>query len=248
MRKRLSALGLYGLLAHVEEFIQEPWLERVLQIEETERHSRSLKRRLGNTHLKTYKPMADFDYEWPTQLDRGLLQELFTLEFIEQAANVVLIAPSGVGKTMIAKNLLHQAVLRGYTALFVQVSDMLHDLSTQDSSRTLARRLRRYTTPDIICADEVGFLSYDTRYADLLFEVVSRRYQQRPIILTTNRVFDEWNQIFPNSACVVSLIDRLLHRSEILTLDGESYRLKEAKERKAKREQARSKRAPKKSS
>ncbi len=241
LKRRLRQLGLFGLLAYAEELLNEPWLGRLLEIEESERLRRSLKRRLDAARLGSFKPMADFDYQWPKQLDRALLDELFTFEFLEQAANIIVVGPNGLGKSMIAKNLLHQAVLRGYTARFTAASDMLHDLAAQDSSTQLARRLRRYTTPAVLCCDEVGYLAYDTRYADLLFEVVTRRYQlRRPLILTTNRVFTEWNQVFPNATCVVALIDRLVHRSEILSIDGESYRLKEAKERAAKRAAARS--------
>lgn len=240
LKQLLRRLGLHGLLAHAEELINEPWLARVLEIEESERLQRSLKRRMDNARLGTFKPMADFDYEWPKELDRALLDELFTLGFIEQAANLVIIGPNGLGKSMVAKNLLHQAVLRGYTARFTAASDMLHDLAAQDSSTQLSRRLRRYTTPTLLACDEVGYLAYDTRYADLLFEVITRRYQlRRPTVLTTNRAFGEWNQVFPNATCVVALIDRLVHRSEILAIDGESYRLKEAKERAAKRAAAR---------
>ncbi|MGH7188649.1 MAG: IS21-like element helper ATPase IstB [Acetobacteraceae bacterium] len=241
LKQRLRQLGLYGLLAHAEELLNEPWLGRLLEIEESERLRRSLKRRLDGARLGTFKPMADFDYQWPKELDRSLLDDLFTLDFLEQAANIVIVGPNGLGKSMIAKNLLHQAVLRGHAARFTAASDMLHDLAAQDSSTQLARRLRRYTTPALLCCDEVGYLAYDTRYADLLFEVVTRRYQlRRPIVLTTNRTFTEWNQVFPNATCVVALIDRLVHRSEILSIDGESYRLKEAKERAAKRAAARS--------
>lgn len=241
LKQRLRRLNLYGLLAHAEELINEPWLGRLLEIEESERLQRSLKRRLANARLGTFKPMADFEYEWPKELDRPLLDELFTFGFLEQAANVVLVGPHGLGKTMIAKNLLHQAVLRGHTTRFTATSDMLHDLAAQDSSTQLSRRLRRYTTPALLCCDEVGYLAYDTRYADLLFEVITRRYQlRRPVVLTTNRAFSEWNQVFPNATCVVALIDRLVHRSEILAIGGDSYRLKEAKERAAKRAAARS--------
>jgi DNA replication protein DnaC len=241
LKRRLRQLGLFGLLAQAEELLLEPWLARLLEIEESERLRRSLKRRLDAARLGSFKPMADFDYQWPKQLDRSLLDDLFTLEFLEQAANIIVVGPNGLGKSMIAKNLLHQALLRGYTARFTAASDMLHDLAAQDSSTQLARRLRRYTTPAVLCCDEVGYLAYDTRYADLLFEVVTRRYQlRRPLILTTNRTFSEWNQVFPNATCVVALIDRLVHRSEILSIDGESYRLKEAKERAAKRAAARS--------
>jgi DNA replication protein DnaC len=245
LKARLRRLNLYGLLAHAEEILTEPWLERVLQIEESERQHRSLKRRLSNARLGSFKPMADFDYSWPEELDRALLDELFTFAFLEQTANIVIAGPNGLGKTMIAKNLLHQAILRGMSARFTAASDMLHDLAAQDSSTQLARRLRRYTTPTVLCVDEVGYLSYDARYADLLFEVITRRYQQRRcVVLTTNKSFGEWNQVFPNATCVVALVDRLVHRSEILTIAGDSYRLKEAQERAARRKLPR---APKKS-
>ena len=235
LKGRLRRVNLYGLAAHVEDIHNEPWLARVLEIEESERQCRSLKRRLDNARLGAFKPLADFDYDWPQELDRALLEELFTLAFLQGATNLILVGPNGLGKTMLAKNLLHQAVLRGHTARFTLASDMLHDLAAQDGSTQLARRLRRYTGPQVLCIDEVGYLSYDARYADLLFEVITRRYQQRATVLTTNKPFVEWNQVFPNAACVVTLVDRLVHRSEILSLAGDSYRLKEAKERAARR-------------
>ena len=241
LKARLRRVNLFGLLAHAEELLSEPWLLRVLEIEESERLNRSLKRRLANARLGTFKPLADFDYAWPKQLDRALLEDLQTFTFLEQAANIVIVGPNGLGKTMIAKNLVHQSVLRGYTARFTAASDMLHDLAAQDSSTLLSRRLRRYTTPAVLCVDEVGYLAYDTRYADLLFEVITRRYQlRRPLVLTTNKPFGEWNQVFPNATCVVALVDRLVHRSEILTIDGDSYRLKEARERAEQRASQRS--------
>jgi DNA replication protein DnaC len=240
IRQRLRRLGLYGLLERIDEIAGERWLLQVLEIEENARLARSFKRRLDNARLGSFKPMADFDYDWPKVLDRMLLDELFTLSFLDDAANVVVVGPHGLGKTMIIKNLVHQSVLRGYTARFTAASDMLHDLASQDSSTLLSRRLRRYITPSVLGIDEVGYLAYDTRYADLLFEVVTRRYQlRRPIIVTTNKIFQEWNQVFPNATSVVALIDRLVHRSEILKIDGESYRLKEAEERAATRTGAR---------
>ena len=232
VRARLRRLGFYGLLAHAETLLNEPWLVRVLDLEDAERARRSLKRRLDHARLGAFKPLADFDWTWPTKGDRSLVEELFSLAFIAEAVNVVLIGPNGLGKTMLLKNLAHQAILRGHSARFTLASDMLHDLAAQDSTTGLARRLRRYTSPSILAIDEVGYLSYDPRYADLLFEVVTRRYeQQRCILLTTNKAFGEWNQVFPNATCVVTLVDRLLHRAEIVTLEGKSFRLKEAQER-----------------
>ena len=240
-RARLRRLGFYGLLAQAETLLNEPWLARLLELEEHERDRRSLKRRLDHARLGAFKPLADFDWTWPSKCERSLIEELFSLAFVAEAANVVLIGPNGLGKTMLLKNLAHQAILHGHSARFTLASDMLHDLAAQDSSVALARRLRRYTRPTLLAIDEVGYLSYDARYADLLFEVVTRRYeQQRPILLTTNKAFGEWNQVFPNATCVVTLVDRLLHRAEIVALDGKSYRLKEAQERAARKTKSRS--------
>ena len=184
-RSHLRRLGLYGLLAHVETLLNEPWLARVIEIEDAERSRRSLERRLDNSRLGAFKPIADFDWAWPEQCDRSAIEELFSLGFNEEAANVVFIGNKGLGKTMILKNLTHQAVLHGHTARFTLASDMLHDLAAQDSTVSLARRLHRYTSPRLLAIDEVGYLSYDSRYADLLFEVVTRRYEQRRSILLT---------------------------------------------------------------
>lgn len=244
-RKRLRALALYGLAVQDDSLLAEPWVARTIDIEDRERKRRSLERRLANARIGAFKPIADFDWNWPTQIDRQLIDELFTLAFVNDAANVVLVGPNGIGKSMIAKNLVHHAVIHGYSARFTMASDMLHELASQDSSASLARRLRRYTQPQLLAIDEVGYLNYDNRYADLLFEVVTRRYLQRPILITTNKPFAEWAEVFSSAACVVTLVDRLIHRSELANLDGESYRLKEAEERAAKRNKARSQRTRK---
>jgi DNA replication protein DnaC len=233
--ERARKLGLYGLLAHWDEAKGQSWLPWVLGTEEAERRRRSLERRIHNARVGAFKPMSDFNWKWPKKIHRASIDELFTLQFIDEAANVVLLGPNGIGKTMIAKNLAYQAVLRGYTARFAAASDMLNDLAAQQTSGTLARRLRRYCNPDLLAVDEVGYLSYDNRYADLLFEVVTRRYEQRSVLLTTNKPFAEWGEIFPNAACVVTLVDRLVHRAEIIPIEGDSYRLKEAKERAARK-------------
>ena len=126
--------------------------------------------------------------------------------------------------------------------LFGTASEILNELAQQDSAIGLARRLRRYVNPSLLVIDEIGYLIHTGRHADLLFEIVSRRHQTKATIVTTNKPFTEWNQVFPNSSCVVALIDRLVHRADVVNIEGESYRLKEAKERtegsKAKRKSA----------
>ncbi|MCP4379286.1 MAG: ATP-binding protein, partial [bacterium] len=140
------------------------------------------------------------------------------------------VGPNGVGKSTIARNIAHQAVLQGHNVLFTGASQMLNELAAQDGDGALKRRLAQYARPHLLAIDEVGYLSYSNRHADLLFEIVSRRYEERSTLITTNRPFQEWSEVFPNAACVVSLVDRLVHHSEIITIEGESYRLKEAKE------------------
>ena len=230
---RARRLGLYGLLTRWQELGDQPWVPILIDCEETERSRRSLERRIRTSKVGRFRPIADFDWSWPDKIDRPLIEELMQLGFIEEATNVILAGPNGVGKSTIAQNIAHQALLRGHTVLCASASAMLNDLDAQDTSTALARRLRRYVNPAVLLIDEVGYLSYDSRAADLLFEVVSRRHEQRPIILTTNKPFAEWNDVFPHSSSVTALVDRLLHHAEIVKIEGESYRAKEAKERAA---------------
>ena len=144
---------------------------------------------------------------------------------------------------MCACNIGYQAVLAGHTALFTTAGQLLGELAALDSDSGLRRKLRQYAAPDVLIIDAVGYLSYSNRHADLLFELVSRRYQNKSTVVTTNRAFADWGEVFPNAACVVSLIDRLMHRAEVVRIDGESYRAKEAQEREAQRLAARSAKA-----
>ena len=235
LRQRAHKLGLWGVLAHWEHYATQDWLNDFLAHEEAERQRRSLERRVKSARIGRFKPIADFDWAWPKKIPRAVIEELFSLQFITDVTNVVLIGPNGVGKSMIAQNIAHHAVLNGNTVRFTTASAMLNELASQDGAMALRRRIQHYCRPDLLVIDEVGYLSYDNRHADLLFEVVTRRYQERPLIVTTNKIFKEWNEVFPNAACVVTLIDRMVHRSEIVQIEGESYRLKEAKEAAAKR-------------
>jgi len=243
LRRRAEALHLHGLLAHFNEIAAADWLPRLLDWEEHERRRRSLERRLKDAHIGSFKPLCDFDWSWPKRCDRAAIEALMALDFVAERANVVLVGPNGVGKSMIAQNIAHQALIDGHTALFTSAGQLLGDLCALDSDSALRRRLRHYARPQVLVIDEVGYLSYSNRHADLLFELVSRRYQLRSTLITTNRPFAEWHEVFPNAACVVSLIDRLVHNAEIIAIDGESYRLKEARERTEQR--ARRRRTPK---
>lgn len=243
LQDRAFKLKLHGLLAYWDELKTNDLrlIEQLLTWEETERKRRGLERRLGQVHLGRFKLLADFDWHWLTHCDKGTISEMMALDFIESATNIILMGPNGVGKSTIAKNIAHEAVLQGHSALFVEASTMLADLAAQDGDNALRRRIKHYVKPQVLVIDEVGYLSYGTRHADLLFEIISRRYEMRATIITTNKPFSEWGEVFPNASCVVSLVDRLIHHSEIIVLEGESYRMKEAKERADKKKKAKTK-------
>jgi DNA replication protein DnaC len=233
----LRSLGLRRTAADLADFLaratRSRWspavlLEELVRAEAQDRARRSLERRLSRARLGAFKPIADFEWDWPKALDRDAVERVLALGFLESGSNVILAAAQGLGKTLLAKNIAHQAVLRGAHVLYVTAADLLLDLGGQETARTLERRLRHYAEPRLLAIDEVGYLTYDNRAADLLFQVVSRRYERRSILLTTNLAFKEWGTIFPNAACVTALIDRLTHHAEIISITGESYRRREA--------------------
>jgi len=232
-QQRLSVLGLYGVLHHFDDVKDEKWLGWLLDVEEEQRTIRSMERREKAARLGRFKDIADFDWSFPKKIDRKQIKELFTLRFIDDGANVIFLGPNGTGKTMLSKNLAYRCLQQGHNVAFTTASAMLNALAAEDSASALERRLRRLCAPKVLCVDEVGYLSYGNRHADLLFEVVTRRYElQRPVVITTNKAFREWGEVFPSAACVVTLVDRLVHRSEVVQVEGPSFRLKEAAERK----------------
>ncbi len=233
LQKRAWKLGLYGLCAHWGEFADRDLLERIVMMEETERKKRTLERRVSESKIGAFKPLADFDWNWPSRIDREAIEDLLSLEFLGEALNPILIGPNGVGKTMIAQNIAHRALLAGHTVKFTTASQLLGNLATQDGPAARGRKLKELARWDLLVIDELGYLSYDNQFADLLFEVVSMRHRVRATMLTTNRPFQEWGDIFPHAQCVVTLIDRLTHCAEVVKIEANSYRLREAEERAA---------------
>jgi DNA replication protein DnaC len=188
--------------------------------------------------------MADYDRNWPTKIDRPLVESVLRLDFIRDAHNVVLVSPQGLGKTMIAQNIVHQSALAGYGVLFITAAQLLLDLGAQESTRALERRLKYYAKIGLLVIDEIGFLAFDTRNADLLFQVISRRYEKKSVVLTTNLAFRDWPTIFPNATCATALIDRVVHHADVIVIEGQSYRAREAEAQAKDRRSRRKKEAP----
>jgi DNA replication protein DnaC len=237
LAEQLNALGLRHSAAHVDDlmamatkkrFGPAETIEMLVEYEARHRAKRSLERRLARSRIGRFKAMADYEWDWPKRIDRDAIEAALRLEFLEGARNIVLVAPQGLGKTMIARNIAHQAVTAGHSVLFVTAAQLLLDLAGQDSARALERRFRHYCRPTLLCLDEIGYLSYDARNADLLFQIISRRYENKSLVMTTNLAFSDWPTIFPNATCATALIDRTVHHADVIAIEGESYRRREA--------------------
>ena len=232
----LEQIGLHALAAQLDDFLARAAksrlsprqiLEQLAQIENDERARRSLERRLRRSGIKAFKPMADFQWSWPTAIERDVVERALTLDFLAETRNLILVGRNGLGKTMIAQNLCYAAVQAGYSALFRSAPMLLEELHRQ-SPEGRRRKLRDYANTDLLCIDEIGYLSFDDKAADLLYEIINRRYERKPIVLTTNRPFKEWNEVFPNATCIVTMLDRLLHHADVTVIEGESYRVRES--------------------
>jgi DNA replication protein DnaC len=243
LSSQLQQIGLRALPTQLDDFLAHAakarWsphqiLEQVVQAELAERSRRSLETRLRLSGIKRFKPIADFDWSWPTRIERDVIERALTLDFLSEARNIILVGANGLGKTMIAQNICHAAVLAGSSVLFRSAAALLEELQRQtpDGRR---RKLRSYANTGVLCIDEVGYLSADDKAADLLYEVINRRYERKPVILTTNRPFKEWNEVFPNATCVVTMLDRLLHHADVTVIEGNSYRVRESEQETAAR-------------
>jgi DNA replication protein DnaC len=236
----LRALGirapkdsLQALLAHLTKSRATPveTCEQLIALERRERDERNLTRRTKTATLSSFKPLDRFDWNHPRSIDRALYENLLELAFLDPGANVLLRGQSGVGKTNLAQNLCFTALQQGHTVRFTTLAAALADLSRQESTPALERRLRRYTNVDLLVLDELGYLPCDGRSADLLYNIISRRHEHRSTVITTNLAYKQWGGVFPGAACVAALVDRFAQHCYAIDIDADSWRNKEASTR-----------------
>jgi len=209
-------------LDHVE------YLRRLAEGEAAERYERSVQRRTKAAHLPVPKTLEQFNWGWPSKINRAQVQDLFRLRFIEQNTNVVFIGGVGLGKTHLAVALAHTACLHNVPTLFAPAVDIVNTLSAAQATNTLPKALKAYVAPRLLLIDELGYLPMDKRGADLLFQVISARYERGAIIITTNTAYKQWPRVFNNDATITTaILDRLLHHCETVTIEGKSYRMKD---------------------
>jgi DNA replication protein DnaC len=227
---RASRAALVALLAHATKSRLGPveTCEQLVAVERRERDVRNLARRTKDATLGAMTPIDQFDWAHPRKIDRALVEHLLTLDFIKHGHNVLFRGPSGVGKTMLARCIGLEALQHGHTVRFATLAAALGDLLRQESVPALERRIRRYVQPDCLVLDELGYLPSDSRAADLLYNVISRRHEKRSTIMTTNLSFKQWATVFPSAACVVALVDRFAQHCHVVDIDADSWRQKHA--------------------
>lgn len=226
LRERARALGLHGLVERWDEVAGTGWIEEVVAGEERARTARSHERRRAEARLPAFKPLADFDWTWPRDISRTGVEALTGLGFVERADNAVLVGGQGTGKTMIAANVAHQALLHGHTVRIEKAPELLETLAGIADRGELRRRLTVLARPRLLVLDEIGYVKLEGRHADILHAIVSRRYQRRSTMVTTSLGFAQWDRVFPSASGIAGTVDRLMHDAALISIDGDSWRLR----------------------
>jgi DNA replication protein DnaC len=236
-REMLETLRLFYPLENVEDLSREAakqgwshqaYLDRLLEGECQRREAAAAERRTKKARFPVPKGLEGFEWSWPKKINRPQVLDLFRLDFMKNHANVIFISDVGLGKTHLATALGQEACEKGYTTLFTTAVDIINALVAAQMSHRLRPELKRYTRPDLLIVDELGYLPVDKLGADLLFQVFSRRYESGSTVITTNRVYKQWGTIFNNDATLASaVLDRVLHHAETVIITGKSYRMKD---------------------
>lgn len=221
-----SREALDALLAHATKNRLSPaeTLEQIVSLERRERDARNLASRTKNATLGAISPLDRFDWGFPRAIDRPMYEQFLTLGFAERRRNILFRGPSGVGKTCLAQNVGQRALEQGKTVCFSTVNGALADLLKQESIPAVERRMKRYTRPDLLILDELGYLPCDARSGDLLYNIINRRHERASTIISTNLAFKDWGSVFPGAACVVALVDRFTEHCHTFDIDGDSWR------------------------
>lgn len=234
---QLKRLQLQYFVQHYQALLaqaaRESWphgrlFEQLVAGEVARRDAALIERRIKEARLPGIKTLDGFDWSWPKKINRAQIQHLFRLGFVPEHGNVILLGGVGLGKTHLACALAHTACLQGFSVLFTTAVDIVNALAAAQATGGVKREMARLLKPAVLVVDELGYLPIDKFGADGLFQVISQRYERGSTIITTNRAFKLWPEIFNNdSSLTAALLDRLLHHAESLVIEGRSYRMRE---------------------
>jgi DNA replication protein DnaC len=218
----IAAMAAQKQWSHVQ------YLAELISAQTHQRQDRATERRISLARFPQIKTLEQFVWSWPHKINQQQIQNLFRLKFVEDKNNVILLGGVGLGKTHLATALGYQACLQGRSVLFATAIDTINTLIAAQSSGRLKQELNKYLKPSLLILDELGYLPVDKIGSDMLFQIISHRYEHGSLIITTNRAFKDWPEIFNNDSTLTSaLLDRLLHHTETIVIEGKSYRMKD---------------------
>ena len=237
LREHLTYLKLPGMAEHYEgaalKANKESWsyvkyLAQLIEMETQLRQERAIKRKVKSARFPVLKTLQQFQWSWPKNINQLQVKDLFRLQFMKDHSNIILLGGVGLGKTHLATALGHHACLKGQRVLFTNTVDAINSLIVAQRSGRLKLELRKYLKPELLILDELGYLPIDKTGADLLFQIISGRYEAGSTVITSNRAFKDWPEIFNNDSTLTSaLLDRLLHHAQTVVIEGKSYRMKD---------------------
>lgn len=234
---QLTYLKLPSIKAHYDDVAKHAaskqwshvdYLAELIGQEAEQKKDRTIQNRIRQARFPVVKTLDAFDWSWPKKINKPQIQNLFRLSFIKNKSNVVFVGGVGLGKTHLASAMGYQACLMGHKVLFTSTIDAINSLVAAQKAGRLKQELKTYLKPSLLILDELGYLPIDKTGADLLFQIISQRYEQGAVIITTNKVFKDWPSIFNNDSTLTSaLLDRLLHHTEPVVIEGKSFRMKD---------------------
>ncbi|MEK3888429.1 IS21-like element helper ATPase IstB [Bacillus sp. FSL K6-3431] len=238
LEERLSQLGWHHTASQLDDIVENAstnnvsyfdFLDTVVLQEWETREANLLEKRIKRSKLPYTKTIHDFDFSFQPSISEQRVKETLTCRFIANGENRILLGPPGVGKTHLAISIALEALTQGFTALFLTAEAMVSECRKAEAKGTLTRLVSKWSRPDLIILDEVGYFPFDELTANVFFQVVSKRYEHGAMILTSNKSFIEWGKVFGDDVLATAVLDRLLHHSVTFNIKGDSYRMKEKK-------------------
>jgi DNA replication protein DnaC len=238
LRTRLKQFKLAGMLGSLEErfayandnsLSYYQFLELLCEDEENSRRDNSYKKRYAKAKLPAYKTLEEFDFSFQPSIDKKMVNDASTCQYLNEHKNIVFIGNAGTGKSHLGIALGIKALIRGYKVLFTTTAEMLRQLHISKADNSYYRKFNEYLTADLLILDELGFKKLPNYSADDFFEVIAKRYEKQSTIITTNKPFENWGEIFDDSILADAIRDRVIHHSIVFKINGPSYRIKDIK-------------------